>query len=309
MKRRIAVLDLGTNTFHLLIADTVNSRIDQQLIAEKRDVKLGEGGITNGIIAEAAFKRGIEALRSFQSIINEYNPDEVHAVGTAALRSASNARDFIEQVKEETGITIEIVDGGREAELIYKGVRRAIDLSESGLIADIGGGSVEFIFCDKHEVVHKKSYPIGAARLMDLFHHSDPISETDILAIHQYLDEQLNDLKINAHIFKPQLLIGSAGAFETFVALAIDKFNDHNVSYDGTSFFFQNGQFHSVINDILKSTHAEREANGAIIPVRVDMIVVAAVLTSYIVYELHIPEIAMSAYSLREGLLFDQIEG
>lgn len=309
MKTRIAVLDLGTNTFHLLIADTVDNRIDQQLIAEKRDVKLGEGGITNGFIAAEAFERGIQALRFFHSIINEYNPNEIHAVGTAALRSASNAGEFIEQVKKETGITIEVIDGGREAELIYKGVKKAIDLSDSGLIMDLGGGSVEFIFCDKQEVVHKKSYPIGAARLMDLFHHTDPISEADILAIHQYLDEQLNDLKINAHIFKPQLLIGSAGAFETFVALAIDKFNQHRISYEGTSFFFQNGQFHSVINDILKSTHAEREANEAITPVRVDMIVVAAVLTSYIVEELHIPEIAMSAYSLREGLLFDAIEG
>ncbi len=306
MKRRLAVLDLGTNTFHLVIADVADDKIVREILAEKRDVKLGEGGITKGLITDTAFERGMEALHFFKSRITEANATEVYAAGTAALRNASNGPDFVSRAKQETGIDIKLIDGTREAELIYNGVKRAVDLSEPALIMDIGGGSVEFIFCDKHEIFHKKSYPLGAALLRPLFHHSDPVSDADILAIHQYLDEQLTDLKINGYIFKPQLLIGSAGAFETYADLVIKKFNLPPRT-GKTNFIFNSDQFHSVIHDIIKSSHAERSANELIIPIRVDMIVVSAIVTSYIITELQIPEIAMSAYSLKEGLMFDKI--
>lgn len=307
MKRRIAVLDLGTNTFHLLIADADGEKIIRQFATETRDVKLGEGGITQKIITEPAFNRGIEALSFFRSLIDKHRVDEIYAVATAALRTASNGGDFIRTAKEKTGIAIELIDGTREAELIYKGVMHAVSTDEPALIVDIGGGSVEFIFCDKHEVFYKKSYPIGAAKLMALFHRSDPISEADVLDIHQYLDEKLADLKINAHIFKPKILIGSAGAFETFADLAIKKFGlSSRVGL--TYFYFNNGQISSVINELLHSTHAEREANNSIIPVRVDMIVVSSVLTAYVLEELQIQEVALSAYALKEGLLFDKLE-
>lgn len=305
MKRRIAVLDLGTNTFHLLIADMKGGRMEQKVAALTSAVKLGEGGITKGFITGAAFDRGLEAMRYFRSVIDEHGATEIYAAGTAALRSASNGADFIARVKQEAGISIQIIDGTREAELIYKGVRQGVALSDSALIMDIGGGSVEFIFCDQHEIFHKKSYPIGAARLMALFHKTDPISEADISAIHQHLDEQLADLKINAQIFKPGILIGSAGAFETFTQLILKK-RGTNDTTEQTSFHFNPDQLDVVISEVLRSTHQERAENEAITPVRVDMIVVASVLTSYVIQELRIPAIAMSIYSLKEGLLFDR---
>ncbi len=305
MKKRIAVLDLGTNTFHLLIADTEGGKIAAPLVAETRAVKLGEGGISKGYITEAAFSRGIETLRFFKSLIDQYAAEEIHAAGTSALRSASNGPDFIREAEQQTGIKIVLIDGVREAELIYKGVRQAVKLTKPALIMDIGGGSVEFIFCDEHEVFHKKSYPIGAARLMDKFHHSDPISEEDVQSIFHYLDEQLEDLKENARKFKPAILIGSAGAFETFAELTT-KMSGSSPLTDSTSFFFTHDQLLSVLLGIILSTHKERAENESITPVRVDMIVVASILTSYIIRELQIKEIAMSAYSLKEGLLYER---
>lgn len=305
MKKRIAVLDLGTNTFHLLIADAENGKIAAQLVAETRAVKLGEGGISKGYIAEAAFSRGIETLRFFKSLIDQYAAEEIHAAGTSALRSASNGQDFIRETELQTGIKISLIDGAREAELIYKGVCQAVELTKPALIMDIGGGSVEFIFCDEHEVFHKKSYPIGAARLMDKFHHSDPVSEEDVQAIFHYLDEQLGDLKENARKFQPAILIGSAGAFETFTELTT-KMSGTSPITGSTSFFFTQDQLLSVLLGIILSTHEERAANESITPVRVDMIVVASILTSYIIRELQIKEIAMSAYSLKEGLLYER---
>ncbi len=306
MERRIAVLDLGTNVFHLLIAEILNGK-PSVLYSEDLSVKLGEGGINSGVITEASFDRGIKALVHFQERIKEHQVNEVYAAGTSAIRSASNGEVFINEVKHRTGIHIEMINGDREAELIFKAVQKGVAPTESALIMDIGGGSVEFIFCDKNELLCKKSYPIGAARLLEQFHRNDPISEKEILAIFKHLDAQLEDLKTNARMFKPQLLIGSAGAFETFTAMIQRKFN-LPASGDKTSVEFSVSMLREVINDILRSTKSEREANADIIPVRVDMIVSAAILCLYILEELQIRDIALSIYSLKEGLLFDKMD-
>src|SRR5688572_12994652 len=111
MTQRIAALDLGTNTFHLIIADVSNSKIQRIITADQKHVKLGEGGINTGTITASAFNRGLDALADFSISIQENKVDAVHAVGTAALRSASNGLDFLQNVKEKTGIQIEIITG------------------------------------------------------------------------------------------------------------------------------------------------------------------------------------------------------
>ncbi|EOR93792.1 Exopolyphosphatase [Arcticibacter svalbardensis MN12-7] len=306
MKKQIAVLDLGTNTFHLLIAELTQEQSIKEIYMDKKDVKLGEGGITAGLITAASFQRGVDAMIAFKKVIDSYSITSVYATGTAALRTASNGNDFINKVKEETGITIEIIDGDREASLIYNGVQQAVPIDQSSLILDIGGGSAEFILCNQQEILFKKSYPLGAARLMALYHHSDPIQESDINTIHQYLDEQLADLKLAAAKYKPQILIGSAGAFETFADLAIKKFQlsgrQSLIGYKVSVAHFQ-----SIVKDLILSDHQHRVANVTISPVRVDMIVVAAILAIYVLDELKIPAIALSTYALKEGLLYEKL--
>ncbi|WP_207425468.1 exopolyphosphatase [Pedobacter sp. SYSU D00535] len=302
---KVAVLDLGTNTFHLLIAEVSASSI-KKVVAEQRHVKLGEGGINQGEIAPTAFQRGLEALLSFGKLIEEHDVNKVKAVGTSALRSAGNGLSFVEQVKRFTGIEIELIDGEKEAELIYKGVRMAINPEVSSLIMDIGGGSVEFILCDAKEILWKKSYPVGAARLMDRFHKSDPIASTEAESIRNHLDEVLSDLKQQALTYKPELLIGSAGAFESFAALVLNK-SGREQQVITQSFEFDRQELLLVLEELISSTHQQRADNTLIIPVRVDMIVVAAILTRYILGELNLPGIRMSAFSLKEGLLAETI--
>jgi len=306
MNNPIAVLDLGTNTFHLLIADLNEDRSINEIFVEKKHVKLGEGGITEGKIAAAAFSRGLEAMQGFKRVIDQHKVTEVYGTGTAALRTAANGQDFVDQVKALTGISINIIDGDKEASLIYRGVSQAVDIRGNAVIMDIGGGSVEFIFCDDRNVQFKKSYPIGAARLMALFHKSDPINADDIFSLHKHLEEQLADLKNNLLIYKPETLIGSAGAFETFADLAIRKFGlTDRTGKSGYS--IEKTQLQSIIGDIILSTHEERAADDQISPVRVDMIVTAAVLTSYILAHAHVSEVMLSIYALKEGLLYEKL--
>lgn len=307
--KRVTILDLGTNTFHLLIADIGAGKLPAMIFQETIAVKLGEGGITEGRIIKSAFKRGITALKKFKDTIQHYRSDQVKAVATSAIRSATNGAEFIEKVKSETGISLEVINGDQEAELIYRGVSAGVKMdNDITLIMDIGGGSVEFIICNDQQIFWKKSYPIGAARLMALFHHSDPISEKDTEALHHYLEHSLTDLEQQLTLYKPAMLIGSAGAFETFAELADPKFHLEANTFEKSEFIIELEQFRKIAYKLLKSTHKEREQMPAIIPVRVDMIIVATLLTKYILDRTSVKSLKLSTYSLKEGILFDLLK-
>jgi exopolyphosphatase/guanosine-5'-triphosphate,3'-diphosphate pyrophosphatase len=301
----IAILDLGTNTFQLLIAN-INDNKPVLVFEESIAVKLAEGGIEKGYISEAAFDRGLSALKQFKKSIDHYQVKQVRAAATSALRSASNGAEFLEKIRLETEIVPEIISGEREAELIYHGVRAAIKMGdEKCLIVDIGGGSVEFIICNKEEVFWKRSYEIGAARLMEEFHHSDPISEADINKLNFYLESTLSELKTQTSIHKPEILIGSAGAFETFATLIDPQFK---TSFTNPEIKIELREFAGVSERILKSSHAERSSNPAIIPVRIDMIVMATLISKYLMNQFGFKALKLSTYSLKEGLLFEFIK-
>ncbi|MDO8992253.1 exopolyphosphatase [Daejeonella sp.] len=301
----IAILDLGTNTFQLLIANIIDNK-PVLVFEESIAIKLGEGGIEKGYISEAAFDRGLSALKQFKKSIDQYQVKLVRAAATSALRSASNGAEFLDRIKSETGIVPEIITGEREADLIYLGVKAAINLgNEKCLIIDIGGGSVEFIICNQEEVFWKRSYDIGAARLMEQFHHSDPISEADINELNLYLGNTLSELKTQTKIHKPDLLIGSAGAFETFATLIDTQFK---VSFTNPEIKIELRDFAKVSELISKSSHAERSKNPAIIPVRVDMIVMSTLITKYVLNQFAFKALKLSTYSLKEGLLFEFIK-
>lgn len=300
----VAILDLGTNTFQLLIANIIGNK-PVLVFEDSIAVKLAEGGIEKGYISQEAFDRGLTALKQFKKSIDLYQVKLVRAVATSALRTSINGTEFLERINLETGIIPEIITGDREAELIYIGVSSAINcVDEKYLIIDIGGGSVEFIICNQKEIFWKRSYDIGAARLMEKFHHSDPISEADINKVNLYLENTLSELKVQSNIHKPEFLIGSAGAFESFATLIDSKFE---ASFENPETTIEMKDFAAISETILKSTHLERSRNKAIIPVRTDMIVMATLITKFVLDQFAFKSLKLSTYSLKEGLLFEYL--
>ena len=170
---KYAVIDLGRNTFHLLIIDSSTNDLSNEIYRERIFVKLAEDGI--GKIGKNAYQRGLQALQHFQKIITKHQVKKVNAFGTAALRTASNGKDFVQEVQSKIGLTIQLIPGSEEARLIHLGVTQAVEMDdEKGLIMDIGGGSVEFIIADKNKVFWAKSFPIGVAVLHNIFHEKEP---------------------------------------------------------------------------------------------------------------------------------------
>jgi exopolyphosphatase/guanosine-5'-triphosphate,3'-diphosphate pyrophosphatase len=303
----LAVIDLGTNTFHLLLAEVLTGNNINEVYKLQVPVKLGEGGINNRIITDAAFERGMNALRQFRDILEEHGISKVYAFATSAIRSAENGHEFVNKVKEETGIEIHVITGDEEADLIFHGVRHTIELtSERIMVMDIGGGSVEFIIANKEEIFWKHSFTIGAARLLERFHHSDPISKEEQDKLHQYLDFELLALKNAVHQFPVSTLVGSAGSFESVVEM-IEQNLDKKLHFT-TSCRVGIPDYEKIHNMIIASTHDERMNFKGLIPYRAEMIVMSCVLIQYVLNTFHIKELFASDYSLKEGVLFKMSE-
>ena len=276
--RGLAVIDLGTNTFHLLIAEGSPSAY-REIVHQHIGVKIGEGGINKGLIQPAAFERGVQAMRQFHQLILQHQVRQVRAIATSALRNAANGQDFINEVKTSTGIIIEIIDGDEEAAYIYNGIRASGCLSkQNSLIVDIGGGSVEFIIGNNERAKWKQSFEIGAARLMDKFHQTDPIPPESVDKLNRYLEDQLKNLFTVASDYTIESLIGASGAFETYAeVIELAKGNPFDLTTTKT-YEFDREELLAATGKLIGSSHDERLINKGIIPIRTDMIVVASPL-------------------------------
>lgn len=301
---RAAIIDLGTNTFHLLAIEW-EGRIYRVLDKLQVPVKLGKGAFEDNLIKEEAFSRGIAALIEFKSLIASYHITTVEAYGTSALRNAKNATEFLKQAETILGHPINVIDGTKEAELIYTGVRRAVPMGDDAhLIMDIGGGSVEFIIADSNYIYWKKSFEIGAARLIERFNTTDPMEEIDILALEQYLEKELSILWVKAAKYQIKTLIGASGSFESLASMEMELFHSATQAAHFLHHMLDMNHFCDIYNRIIHSTREELKEIPGLPQFRVEMITVAVVMIKYVLHRLNIKKVIASDYALKEGVMF-----
>jgi exopolyphosphatase/guanosine-5'-triphosphate,3'-diphosphate pyrophosphatase len=300
--RKIAIIDLGTNTFHLMIAHVHGSQVEV-VHKEKVAVKIGEGGINDQVIIEAAQERAIAALVHFKEILTAQEVSEVYANATSAIRNANNSQEITKKIEDTTGIKIKVISGKEEAELIYYGVREAMNLGqEANLIMDIGGGSVEFVIANQNQIFYAESFEIGAQRLLDLFHGQEPMQGQDVDRLEKYISSVLQPLTAAVAQFNPQTLVGSSGSFDTLSDIYCNKDNIARNPTD-SEFPLTVKSYLSIHSELLSKTKEERLQIPGMIPLRVDMIVVASCLIDWIIKNYNLEHIRVSAYALKEGAL------
>jgi len=301
---RLAILDFGTNTFNLLIAENQNQNEVKFLHSSKEAVKLGKDGINNKIIQPDAIERGLEAIERHFKKIREFKAEKIYAFATSAIRDAKNSREFLRSIKERFDLYVNILPGDREAELIYKGVRHACKLTEEKtLITDIGGGSVEFIIADKDKIHWIESIDIGMARMLDRFNPEDPISTKTVDEVEKYFTVNLHPLFEALEKFRPVAMIGASGSYETFYDLIKNSLPDK---------YSQNGEpgkeilledFRGLHDILLRSTSEERKKMPGMEPVRVEMIVPATIFVNFILENRKFNKMMVSEYALKEGVI------
>lgn len=294
----LAVIDCGTNTFHLLVAEVLPGGQIKRVFKERKYVRLGQEGLDR--IGQAPFQRGLECLAYFKERMEEHKVSKSCVFGTEALRRAENGSDFIKEVFEKTGIQIQLISGNEEARLIHLGVMKAApDFEGKGLIMDIGGGSVEFIIASQKEVFWAQSFPIGVQVLFSRFHQSDPISSSERKALEDFLEASLQPLFIQLKKHQTPHLLGASGSFEVVDDLLVKERPSELHAIVPTSDFYQ------VYEKIMSSTLAERRDNTLIPNQRIDLIVVAFALIDFVLQKAGIQRIITSAYAMKEGMLLE----
>lgn len=301
---RIAIIDLGTNTCNLLIAETYSPSY-KILHQSKQLVRLGDDKIKSNEISPEATSRVIQSFQTHKKIIQEFKVDKIRAIGTSAIRSAANKIAFLEEVGEKTGWLVKVVTGEKEAELIFKGVLLAInEFEEPSVILDIGGGSNELILaCDK-EMLWKESQNTGMARVINHFPISDPILPEEIQTLKEFFltEHEKTFEQCNSH--SVQNLVGCSGAFDTICDI-IDQVNPGEKQR--TTQVIALDDFYRVYNELLHSTREQRLTMKGMDMVRVDLIVPAVILIETLISEIAIQKITQTDFALREGVLFEMI--
>ncbi|MES1157907.1 MAG: Ppx/GppA phosphatase family protein [Haliangium ochraceum] len=181
---RIAALDVGSNSFHLIVVKVTPSGHFEVLDRSKEMVRLGESSLRTGIIPPEVFRRGLDALASLRRLADRHQPDALVAVATSAVREAQNGGEFVRAARDEVGVDIQVVRGQEEARLIYLGARGTLDLDgRRAVLLDLGGGSLEVILADARECYFTDSAKLGVIRLTEEWAPSDPPTTRELVAL------------------------------------------------------------------------------------------------------------------------------
>lgn len=300
-----AILDFGTNTFNLLIAER-KERDFRILHTSKQPVKLGKGGIQSKRITPDAFERGFVAIQNHMETIALYDVHDIRAFATSAIRNAANGEEFTDEVYRRFGFRVRVIPGEREAELIYKGVRQAVSFNESNMmILDIGGGSNEFIICNRKGIVWKHSFEMGMARILELFNLSDPITSEEIRALESFFMEKLGPLMEAVKQAKPHTLIGASGSFDTFHELIRQGQGQNPDEHHGREISMK--AYRKIHHQLLQSTLEQRKAMPGMEAVRVEMIVAASIFVSFVIRSCNITKLHHSEFALKEGVISELV--
>lgn len=295
---RGAVIDLGTNTFGLIVFEVLEGNMEI-LHTDKSFVNLGEGGINSNYIIPQAMERAYFSIAHFVDSCRSFEvyPDQIRGFGTSALRDAKNGNEFLEKVEKVNHLKIRLINGKQEAELVYEGVSSIHPFLEArSCIMDIGGGSTEFTVTNSNVIEDMSSFNIGISRITQLFDLSDPLSSEDLMRIRLFLEYQSKDYFKTLSV---DSLIGAAGSFETFYNLI---FETSSYSRNSTHLLPME-ELNQVLNELIHSKRAERDKNYWIIDYRKEMINVAAFKTKWVLDQIGATSCYFSPCGLKEGVI------
>jgi exopolyphosphatase/guanosine-5'-triphosphate,3'-diphosphate pyrophosphatase len=307
--KNYAAVDIGTNSFHLIIAK-VNQDDSLTIIDKEREViRLGSHkGEGLSVISPDEIEKGISVLKRFKRLSDNYKA-EVRAVATSAIREAQNGNEFVEKVLEKTGIDIEIIDGRTEAGYIYKGVKKTVPFKDKRLLCiDIGGGSTEIILGHNDEIIFGESIKIGAVRLSKKFFPDFILTDEGIADCNKFIERQI---KVNQQIDFREKFDIAVGASGTILAVAgmIKYRKSAKKIKSRNGYTFTKIELEEVTNGILKRKTPEQRVNIEGMEYKRADIIPAGLLILDKIFELFkIKKMVISEFALREGVVLSMLE-
>lgn len=300
--KRIAAIDLGTNSFHAIIVDVYSDGSFRTLDKLKEMVVLAKGGLGTHL-SDAAFKRGMTALRNIKRLADSYECEQILAYATSAIREAENGGEFIQRSIDELSIKINAIPGRVEAELIGLAVRHGIKMDQKPLLlCDIGGGSVEFLIGNDSRFFFTTSKKIGVSRMTEVFKPADPISADDIQKLEAHYEEQLQDVAEAFAQHRTDTLVGSSGTMEN-IALMIASFKKKTVDVTLNEMEFSAADFMEFYEYFIRLNKSKRAKVSGLDTKRVNFINTGMVLVHLLLRKFGIQHVRISTQALREGII------
>jgi exopolyphosphatase/guanosine-5'-triphosphate,3'-diphosphate pyrophosphatase len=300
---RVASIDIGTNTILLLIAELfkgkVNPLVDVETIA-----RLGEGVQKNGMLSREAMTRGFQTLSQYMQRCRSMDVEKVFAVGTSALREAANTSDFLNRVKEQLDLTINVISGEEEALFSFLSVARDQGASEQRptLVVDVGGGSTEFILGKGHRVDTWTSLPLGAVRMTEQFLHSDPVSDKEWRKMEKAIRERLSEIP-RAEDPVNMVAVGGTATTLASVEQGLKTFDFEKIHRSCLT-------AEALRNQLLlyrSKTIEERKNLPGLAPARADVIPAGGAILSMAMDALQCPSLLVSCHGVRYGVLYKHL--
>ena len=307
--RKIAAIDIGTNSTHLLVAS-----VDPELrtfsieLAEKSTTRLGERDPETGNLSEAAIERGLEALRRFRELALSHQVEQIVTAATSAVREAPNGRDFLQEIQDQFDLEVDLVSGPEEARLIYLGVLSGMPFGDCPhLVLDIGGGSTELILADGRDARALTSTRVGAVRLQRDFVRDDPMPPQRRTFLQAFIQGSLEPAvnKVLRRITPEEtpVMVATSGTAMAIGALAASEEDRPPLKLHGYRVSKQ--RLDRVVDRLVLMTPEQRKGLAPINDRRAEIIVPGALILQTSMQMLGVNELVLSERALREGLIVD----
>jgi exopolyphosphatase/guanosine-5'-triphosphate,3'-diphosphate pyrophosphatase len=304
----LAALDIGTNSFHLVVARFVGAGHQFEVLErEKEMVRLGSGSGDMKVLEPDAIDRGIAALTRCRQIA-EVHGAKLYAVATSAVREADNAEEFLRRARDEAGVDVEVVAGVEEARLIHLGVLQAVPVFDTRLVlVDIGGGSTEILVGERGEILTAGSLKLGAIRMTRRFFRSDRLHPAAVDSCRRHIRAALAHTRREVARTGFDVAVGSSGTISAVAAMVhAARGPKEPAPRVWNGFELSRKEVKAVVRSLIEAGSVEeRLAIPGIDPKRADIILGGALVLEQVMVELGISTMVVSDYALREGVLLD----
>ncbi len=302
---KLAVLDIGTNSIHMVLAE-LEPDFSYKILDRYKDItRLGDGTFKAHRLPDASMRRGLEVIKTQVTLARNKGYKRIKAVATSAVREAKNGGEFLKAVSRETGLTVRVVTGQEEARLIYLGVRHSMELpADPVLIVDVGGGSVELIAGNRETMLQGQSLKLGAIRLKDLHLHRDPPSEAMLEGLQQAIETGIASALQRFKVKEFSRMIATSGMAGNLTEIIYLRRTEKPVPQLNLATVSRK-EIEEVEGLLREASVKERLAIPGLDPKRVDTLLPAAMVLRILMKQAGQDTLTISDKAIREGIIYD----
>jgi exopolyphosphatase/guanosine-5'-triphosphate,3'-diphosphate pyrophosphatase len=301
----LASIDMGTNTFRLLVAEIENHSFFKEICSINRITRLGEGFLQGKRLKAAAIERAVSALSHFRNVLEEHAVDDLIVVGTSAIREAGNQKEFLEEVERRTGFDVEVISGEQEALCTFLGVNFIIkNQNDPMLVIDIGGGSTEFIGAEGEAPTFLMSAELGVIHLTEKYLRSDPPTPEELKQLRSAIAQVVRPI---VYDFPPKCrFVGTAGTVTTLAAVdqGLNEYDPQKIN----GYPLSRAAVDRIFKEITSMTLEQRRRVPGLEKGREDLLISGTLILLTVMDLFGYDPVYVSDFGLREGILLDRYQ-